>query len=325
MKGTFRMTRLMLLACAMALTALFVAVSATVARADAVLVPPGTPDPWSDPSHHSPLEQLASQVASNLAGRTVSVQCDDANTWSALTSGEADALGFVQVPPDSTTTPVQHTKYVWRYHRVHGKRKRYRVKIVYTVVVTHPDEFVTSATTIQLSPEICGPLQIFAEASTKPTKCVPDGGSTPGPCFVGNPTTEPPGVCGNGQSDCFSTTASEPDAYWNSYDSFAQALLTLAHESVHIRQATAGSVVPPDMLVEAQAQCSGMQLLPEVAQQLGDSPDDAQAIADWYWLLDYPFYQQLTDPYSQSHPYWSADCKPGGALDIRPAGSTLWP
>jgi hypothetical protein len=313
------------LTCATALVGVAFAFAATVARADTVTIPPGTADPWSDSAHHSPLEQLASQIAGTLVGRTVTVRCEDQSTWSTLTSGEDNVAGFVNRPPDSTKSTVKRTAYVWRYHRVHGKRKRYRVKVVHTVVVTHPDEFVTSAATIELSPDVCGPLQTFAEAATKPTKCVPDGGATPGPCFVGTPTSSAPGVCAHGQSDCFSTAADESDSYWNSYDSFAAALQTLAHESVHIQQGTAGAVVPPDSLVEAQAECTGMQHLAQVAQLLGDSADDAQSIANWYWLLDYPDQQLLNDPYAQAHPYWSADCKPGGALDARGSGATVWP
>jgi hypothetical protein len=317
--------RLALLVCVTALVGVAFGVAASVARADTVTIPPGTPDPWTDSAHHGPLEQLISQIAGTLVGRTVAVRCEDQTAWSALTAGEDDLAGFVDLPPDSTTTNVKRTKYVWRYHRVHGKRKRYRVKVVQTVVVTHPDEFVTSAATIELSPAICGPLQTFAEAATKPTKCVPDGGSAPGPCFIGTPTNYAPGVCANGQSNCFSTAADESDTYWGSYDAFANALQTLAHEAVHVQQATAGAVVPADSVVEAQAECTGMQHLAQVAQLLGDSADDAQSVANFYWLLDYPEDQQLTEAYAQSHPYWSADCKPGGALDVRPSGSSVWP
>ena len=70
---------------------------------------------------------------------------------------------------------------------------------------------------------------------------------------------------------------------------------------------------------EAKADCYGMQWMPYVAEQLGDTPDDAQAIARWFWDKVYP----LSRP---THPeYWSADCRPGGALDARPAGTTAWP
>ena len=83
--------------------------------------------------------------------------------------------------------------------------------------------------------------------------------------------------------------------------------------------------MPADSIVEAQAECSGMQWVARVAEQFGDTPDDAQSLAEYFWLLDYPADETATDPYSLLRPYWSADCKPGGALDIRPAGSTDWP
>ena len=68
-----------------------------------------------------------------------------------------------------------------------------------------------------------------------------------------------------------------------------------------------------------------MQWTARVAEQFGDSPDDAQTIAAFFWLIAYPNEAQAIDSYSVAHPYWSADCKPGGPLDARPAGSTVWP
>lgn len=105
----------------------------------------------------------------------------------------------------------------------------------------------------------------------------------------------------------------------------AEALLTLAHETIHLEQDRAGAPVPPNRLVEAQAACSGLQWLDWVAVQLGDTLDDAQAIATFEWKLDYPLEARLREPYARAHPYWSAQCKPGGSLDIRPPGSTFWP
>jgi len=296
------------------------------AAADAVTVPPGSPDPWSDPNHHTPLEQLASNVASSIVGRPVTARCEDQASWNALDpNGNAgEVLGFVKEPPHSTTTPVTRYRYVWSYHRVHGKRVRYRKKVAYSTVVTHADTFTASADTIELSPEVCGPLQQFAEAATKPTKCTPTGPAVP--CFVGTPTSDFPGLCTDSTlTVCFSTAIDWGDDYYAAYDGYAQALLTLAHESIHIIQSTTGNVVPPDTLVESQAECSGLQWTPQVAVQLGDSQDDAQSIAAYDWLLVYPQEKNPTDAYSMQRPYWSADCTPGGPLDVRPAGTTVWP
>src|SRR5262249_35311766 len=279
------------------------------AAADSVTIPPGSPDPWSDPGHRSPLEQLASTIAAQIVGRPVAVRCEDQATWTQLNPGSdaADVLGFVMDPPDSTTTTITKYRYVWKYRIVHGKRQRYRKKVPYTTVVTHADEFTASANTIELSPQVCGPLQQFAEQSTKPTKCAPSGG--PVPCFIGTPTNDFPGLCTDSTlTTCYSIANDWSDDYYSAYDGYAQALLTLAHESIHIIQGTEGKTVPPDTLVESQAECSGLQWMGQVAVQLGDSADDAQQIADYTWLLVYPDKAKLSDAYSMQHPYWSADC-----------------
>jgi hypothetical protein len=302
-------------------------VAAAAARADTAVIPVGTPDPWSDPAHQGALERFASSVASTIAGRAVSVRCEDPASWNALnpSTGGSDVIGFVAIPPHSTTTTVTRWHYVWRWHVVHGKRTRYRRRVSYTAVVTHPDTFVVSATTMELSPTVCLPLQAFGEANVKPTRCQP-GTPSPVPCFVGSPTSQPPGICEDATlTVCYATATDWSDPFFTAYASYAQALLTLAHESIHLAQATAGAPVPPDSLVESQAECSGMQWTARVAEQFGDSPDDAQTIAAFFWLIGYPNEAHASDSYSLARPYWSADCKPGGLLDIRPAGSAVWP
>lgn len=307
------------------LAASVVAVGA--ARADTVTIPPGSPDPWSSAAHNTPLEQLASTIASTLAGRTVSVHCEAQVNWDALVAssgGGADVIGFVEDPPDSTTTQITKYRYVFKFKTVHGKRKRVRVKVPYTVVQHHADIFTGSANTIELSPRVCGSLQQFGEAATKPTKCAPNG--APVPCFIGTPTTSFPGICTDQSlTTCFSIAQDWGDDYFSAYDGYAQALLTLAHETVHVVQGTFGKTVPADSIVESQAECTGLQTMAQVAVQLGDTPDDAQQIADYTWLMVYPTKAKLTDAYAMQHPYWSADCAPGGPLDTRPPGSTVWP
>jgi len=300
--------------------------AAPLVAADAVTIQPGTPDPWSDPNHHTPLEQLASTIASSIVGRPVTAKCEDQTSWNALNlNGDSTkVLGFVKTPAHSTTSLVTKYRYVWSYHRVHGKRVRYRHKVAYTTEITHADTFSASADTIELSPEVCGPLQQFAEASTKPTKCTPIGPAVP--CFVGTPTSDFPGLCTDSTlTVCYSTALDWGDDFYAAYDGYAQALVTLAHESIHVIQDTTGNVVPPDTLVESQAECSGLQWTPQVAIQLGDSGDDAQSIAEYAWLLVYPAERNPTDAYSIQHPYWSVDCTPGGPLDVRPPGTTVWP
>jgi hypothetical protein len=60
--------------------------------------------------------------------------------------------------------------------------------------------------------------------------------------------------------------------------------------------------------------------MPYIAEQLGDTADDAQAIAQYFWDRIYPESRP-----SANWGYWSADCRPGGPLDLRPGTATLWP
>ena len=145
----------------------------------------------------------------------------------------------------------------------------------------------------------------------------------PAPCFLGTLATSGgwcstvPTVSGSPQQSCYETTVNEPTGYWSNYFGYAWALDTLAHEAIHLWQDQAGAPLPANALVESQAACYSMQWLPYVATQLGDTPDDAQAITDFYWKIAYPSYLSLTSAYAASRPYWSSDCAPGGALDIR--------
>jgi hypothetical protein len=304
-------------------------VAATAARADISTIPADAPAPWSDPNHQTPLEQLATRVASAIAGYPAAVHCDDQATWDATgTAAASDAFArtgrydrntnlfiengtlieispplclalqqFAQAavkpskcqPTQVVATPVTHWRTVWRWHTVKGKRVRYRVRTSYKVMVKH---------------SVLG---------------------QPAPCFLGSLVpTSTVGCIGDGTT-CWTTAAALPIDYWNNYSSYAHALKALAHEASHMKQSIAGLAVPSASVVEAQAECSGMQQIAFVAEQFGDTPDDAQAIASFYWDVRYPSLAALTDPYALAYPYWSADCKPGGALDARPAGSTLWP
>jgi hypothetical protein len=257
------------------------------AQADRVTIPANAPSPWTA---NSPLEALASRVASHIAGRPVTVGCETYPAWHAL-GQTGNELGLVQARYDTRT-----------------------------------NTFVADATAIELAPQVCRRLQQFAQAVTKPTKCRSEANSRFQPCFLGRPISHvstSPGICAT--SGCFSAAARRPTAYWRSYHYSAEALLTLAHETIHIEQDQAGAHVPPNSLVEAQATCSALQWLDWVAVQFGDTLDDAQAIATFAWKVDYPAEARLPESYARSHPYWSAQCKPGGSLDIRAGGSTFWP
>ena len=109
----------------------------------------------------------------------------------------------------------------------------------------------------------------------------------------------------------------------SAYTDDAIAILTLAHESVHLGgivggQLTNGLTVG-DPQAEAKADCFGMQWMPYVAERLGDNAADAQAIASYFWKTIYPIVRS-TEPR-----YASPSCRPNGPLDIRPTKTTLWP
>ena len=87
-------------------------------------------------------------------------------------------------------------------------------------------------------------------------------------------------------------------------DHVVQAVVTLAHESMHLRGETN----------EAATQCYAVQLAARTAQLLGVEPSAAAAIGR------YAFARQQFMPTD----YQSAECRPGGALDLHPE-TPSWP
>jgi hypothetical protein len=264
-----------------------------------------SPDlPWSNPLHQSPLELLAGQIASHIAGRTVGIECDGDAAWATLVTqrgGDPNAeSGYVATSWNGTT-----------------------------------GQMISNSSVADLATSVCSPLNAFAMATTKPTKCatsallVRAAPARPGAAAsrvhgvdaqtsrraLGSPV---PCYLGGGK-----TAASMPSAFWAQYATYSVAILTLAHESVHLGGMVGGQLSNGlsvgDPQAEAKADCYGMQWMPYVAEQLGDTPDDAQAIATYFWDTIYPLART-------SHPmYWSPDCRPGGALDVRPPGAVAWP
>src|SRR5262249_462632 len=178
---------------------------------------------------------------------------------------------------------------------------------------------------------VCLPLKRFAVAETKPTKCtvvthkrstvyvqqVVNGVAARVPTVVVTKLKS--------RTPCYlgDLHGARPmsQAYWNAYGTYSNAILTLAHEAIHLR-GSPGDLYDP--AGEAKASCLGMQWMSTIAQTLGGTADDAQAIAVYYWDVIYPQYR--TGSYSD---YWSAECKPGGAMDVRasihPPTKTAWP
>jgi hypothetical protein len=75
-----------------------------------------------------------------------------------------------------------------------------------------------------------------------------------------------------------------------------QAVHVLSHESMHMAGVT----------VESAAECGAVQRDMRLAELLGASAADAQALADSYWTSQYP---RMPDDYR------SAECRAGGQLD----------
>lgn len=75
------------------------------------------------------------------------------------------------------------------------------------------------------------------------------------------------------------------------------AVHVLTHESMHMSGIT----------IEFVAECAAMQHDTALAEDLGAQPAAAHALAVTYWLTVYP---EMPDGYR------SADCRPGGSLDL---------
>ena len=284
--------------------------------------------PWTDPNHQSVLETFTGPIATHVANRQVSIRCEGQTDWDQLnkeTGMNGAELGYVLgLWPVRGGVPFGGSPAI--------------------------------ASFAEISPRVCTALQTFALAAVKPTKCVQTrtvvvAGTTTVtksknmrvrvqvtkngrtiwkyvtkvvkttvdvPTDTSTQVIDPPAPCyANHQQ----LTVSDP-AFWTNYKEYAYAVLTLAHESIHLGGMVGGTVngyPVGDQLAEAKAQCYGMQWMPWVAQQLGAAPDDALALAQWTYDILYPFYRGGL--------YWSGDCVPGGALDIRgdKSASAVWP
>ncbi len=268
---------------AAAAAAVLFAACAGAARADVATVATDGSTPFDGGAAvTSPLEQIAGAIASTIAGRVVSVRCEGDDDWAAL----ARASRF---------QPSQILGYV-------------------SFVNGLPVDYA------ELSPDICRSLQSFAQATTKPTKCLPSAAPktvrqkvvtvVKGKRVVrwrtktvqSIPLAEPVACFANGRQ------LSQDPLFWDDYFQTAEALQTLVHEAIHLRGDP----------VESHAECYGMQSFALAAEQLGDTADDAAAIASYYATKLYPLRR------TQSPEYWSADCRPNGPLDLTP-NDNVWP
>jgi hypothetical protein len=268
--------------------------------------------PWADPAHQGPLELLASQIASSLSERAVAVHCESPPSWQALAAqlgfDSGLELGYVPVSYDPSGQTV-----------------------------------VSDPTLVELAPEVCLSLQQFASADPKPTTCTITTTKHETVLLKRRiPVHERTTVAGQVRirslwrvklvrttvtrklrskpRPCFAhgaPVAGVTNAFWSRYADEATAILVLGHEAVHLTQYRAGLPPPAPDAAESEAQCTGMQWIPTVATQLGDTAADAEAIAQFTYDDIYPNYKGTV--------YWSADCAPAGALDKRPTTHPAWP
>jgi hypothetical protein len=107
--------------------------------------------------------------------------------------------------------------------------------------------------------------------------------------FRASPTSYDPRACTD--NVCMSKSAG-----------VAMALATVAHESYHLL----------GYRDEGRVECYGMQSIWFVANRLGASIAESQAIGSLYATQMYP--QRRT----KTPAYWSPECRDGGKLDLRP-------
>ena len=303
---------------------------ATAASADSAVIP-DTPDlPWADPSHQSPLEVLVSQIASSLAGRPVRAYCNGQNDWDAL----------------ATRVGIDGSR-VWGYVA--------RPQYWYPALGTWAED----STYTQLATKACDRLWQFAKASTKPTRCSAYRTTTKTVrlqvryrATVPVVTRKRAKVNGRwitrtvkrtrlvwktrmetqtrdvqqqlGLLPCYSkpepsVTLSSFSGGTSGYAEVVFAIVTVAHESGHLRDNTSGArAITSKAAAESRAECFGLQNISRVAIALGAGADDAANMQRWYWENVYPS-RKTGQP-----DYWSADCRQDGPLDFSP-GDGVWP
>jgi hypothetical protein len=288
----------------------------SLASADTPVLPTTDSLPWTDPTHHSPLEDLATSIASRIAQRSVRVYCDGETDWEALgASREFDpngVSGFVDPPhyyyPSSRTfydsADITHLspgacRVLWQYGMASAKPTKcptvvtQEQTVVRTVYVTKKvkvrvkvkGKWVTRTKTVRVPKHVSGQVPVSVDGP-------------PAPCY---------------RNGALAASASAD------YRQYVFALQVLAHESIHLLDMGSGGKI--DLPFEVRAECLGMQWLPTVATSFGATVDDARAIAEYYYAVIYPTRQGLTNG---SYPYWSADCRQDGPLDLSP-GDGIWP
>lgn len=304
---------------------------ATAARADTGVIP-DTPDlPWADPDHRSPLEVLSSQIASQIAGRDVRVYCNGTNDWEILRAQQGIpenvwgyvlgpqfyyivARTFVDSSPDTKLSPIA-CQYLWNFAKASAKPTKCdasKLETTSTVVTVRYQE--------QITVTVAKRMKVKGKYVTRRVPVKKKVWRTRQETRTSTTTVQ------LGRVPCYATavtgtTVSSPVGGMSEFHNFVFAIATLAHESIHLFDFTAGrsiDVVATDHAEESRAECLGMQNIARVAVALGDTPDDASTLAKYYVTEVYPRRQ------TENPDYWSADCAQNGPLDQTP-GDGIWP
>jgi hypothetical protein len=222
-----------------------------------------------------PLETDASAFASTIAGRPVAVVCNTRTEWLTLARlGGFDAeqtWGFVVfhqgLPVDETQLSDRACLYLETF-RAAADKEAVTTRCRTGTRIVYRTEIVTKQVKVTIEGQTIT-REVKRPVQRKKAEAVY-------------------GVC--------------PD-----YGLTLSALVTLAHESVHLR----------GFADEGIAECYGMQLMDDAARAFGSSEELAARLARDYWTLSY----------SRLRPdsgYYRSDCVDGSILDLSP-DTGAWP
>lgn len=222
----------------------------------------------------SPLEQASGAAVSDVAGKPVQVRCHDQASWAASTSergvpvetqGYAIYGGSIAELSPVTCAALDD---LWT-----GSPPACTRWVPYTATVRQA-EWVKVKRRVRV--RVAGKL-VWRMRTVRVRKLVSRK--------VERERTEP--------ASCYSR------------NEWREAVLTLAHEGVHLT----------GIRDEATAECWAIQRTATVAERLGVPAADATALAVLAWA-HYPLWAGTA--------LWSAECRDGGALDLAP-GDGIWP
>ena len=303
--------------------------TAPLASADLAVIPDTPNLPWSDPGHQSAFELLASGVASQIVGRDVYVHCHGRPDWSSLTAAAMSPeieWGFVPSVPDvgglfvssspgMELSPVA-CEHLWRYAKAVRKPTTCvasKTRTATTTVTVRRREHIDLpvAKRVRVDGRLVTRTQVVRKWVWRSWKETRTATRT---VRVGRVPCYRPAVASG-------VSVASPAVGSREYFNYVFAIETLAHESIHLLDLTAGKSIDPvatPQLAESRADCLGMQIIARVAVALGASADDAESMTRYFLERVYPLRK------AENPDYWSPDCKANGPLDQTPDDG-VWP